>query len=83
VITKEMVIEEINKLPVENLEVVYRIIRALESPSKRSSQMIINQTTPNENETEWHTFIHETYGCLADANISRGDQGVFETRENF
>ena len=29
----------------------------------------------------WQAFIQETYGCLTDDPIARGDQGTFETRE--
>jgi len=29
----------------------------------------------------WHDFIKETYGCLADAPIERGPQGEYEIRE--
>ena len=32
-------------------------------------------------QSEWHDFIQETYGCLAGAPIERGEQGKYEVRE--
>ncbi len=35
----------------------------------------------NDDQTEWQAFVNETYGCLADDPIERGEQGVYEIRE--
>jgi hypothetical protein len=32
-------------------------------------------------QTDWHTFLEETYGILADDPIERPPQGQFEERE--
>ncbi len=76
-ITKEIIKIEIDNLKDEYLEIVYRIIKALEMPVTEVTGHleIINK------QSEWHNFIQETYGCLADAPIERGEQGKYEVRE--
>jgi len=74
-ITRELLKNEIDKIQDRYLEVVYRIIKALVSPSMRA-------TSPqNAQLSDWHSFIEQTYGSLADDPIERGDQGQFEVRE--
>jgi len=67
----------IDNLKDEYLEILYRIIKALEIPVSEVTEHleIINK------QSEWHNFIQETYGCLADAPIERGEQGKYEVRE--
>ena len=43
---------------------------------------MFNQTK-DDTELNWHAFIQETYGCLADAPIERGSQGEYELREKI
>jgi hypothetical protein len=76
-ITKEKIKTEIDNLKDEYLEILYRIIKALEIPVSEVTEHleIINK------QSEWHNFIQETYGCLADAPIERGKQGKYEVRE--
>ena len=76
-ITKEKIKTEIDNLKDEYLEILYRIIKALEIPVSEVTEHleIINK------QSEWHNFIQETYGCLADAPIERGEQGKYEVRE--
>ncbi len=76
-ITKEKIKTEIDNLKDEYLEILYRIIKALEIPVSEVTEHleIINK------QSEWHNFIQETYGCLADAPIGRGEQGKYEVRE--
>ncbi len=31
----------------------------------------------------WKHFVADTYGCMADAPIERGDQGSYERREDI
>jgi len=31
--------------------------------------------------SDWHQFLHETYGSLRDTPIQRWDQGEYEARE--
>lgn len=75
-ITKELIKAEIDRVEDKNLEVLYKIVKALSSPS-----MIEEITHPKDNDADWHNFIEETYGSSADAPIERGDQGQFEVRE--
>ncbi len=63
-VTKELIKAEIDRVQDKYLEVLYKIVQAL-----------------NVEDLEWHDFIAETYGCLADAPIERGDQGQYEIRE--
>ena len=76
-ITKELIKLEIDNLKDEYLEILYRIIKALEIPVSEVTEHleIINK------QSEWHNFIQETYGCLADAPIERGEQGKYKVRE--
>ena len=74
-ITRELLKNEIDKIQDRYLEVVYRIIKALVSPSMRAA------SPQNDQLSDWHGFIEQTYGSLADDPIERGDQGQFEVRE--
>jgi len=71
-ITKELLIREIDRLDAGYWEVLYKIIKAFESPIK-----------DHGGKSEWLQFINETYGCLADNPIERGEQGTYEIREDF
>lgn len=35
----------------------------------------------DETRAAWLAFVNETYGCLADDPIVRGEQGMYEERE--
>lgn len=73
-ITKELLKAEIDKVPDEHLGVLFRIVKALEEPTR----------TPDarkQGQTSWKAWIAEAYGSTADAPIERGDQGRFEIRE--
>lgn len=61
-ITKELLKEEIDKVPDEHLGVLYRIVRALEEDLEASVQ-------PRMSEEEWKAWIAETYGSTADHPI--------------
>ncbi len=80
-ITKEILKAEIDHIRDEYLEILYKIIKALESPTEAES----HQTTSTEinEESEWHNFIQETYGSLAKFPIERGEQGIYEARETI
>lgn len=82
-ITKELIKAEVDRVQDKYLEVLYRIIKALESPI--DVEAIGSQTTMDTvNKIEdltWHDFVEETYGSLANAPIERGDQGQYEVRE--
>lgn len=81
-ITKEKIKTEIDNLKDDYLEILYRIIKALEMPIGEVAEQTesINKQSPKE-QAEWHRFIRETYGCLSESPIERGDQGVYEVRE--
>jgi hypothetical protein len=74
VITKELLKAEIDKVPEENLGVLYKIVKALEEPRQE------DQPRPAD-AAEWKSWIAETYGSTADAPIERGEQGSYEVRE--
>lgn len=76
-ITKEIIKAEIDNLKDENLEILYRIIKALEVPITE----VIKPFEIKNKQSDWHNFIQKTYGCLADAPIERGEQGKCEVRE--
>ena len=76
-ITKEIIKAEIDNLKDEYLEILYRIIKALEVPATEATKPL----EIRNRESDWHSFIQETYGCLADAPIERGEQGKCEIRE--
>ena len=77
-VTKELIKAEIDKIPDEYLEVLYKIIKALETPVE------VEVSHPKDDEpSEWRKFVQETYGCLADDPIRRGDQGTYEIREQI
>jgi hypothetical protein len=78
VITKELLKAEIDKVPEENLGVLYRIVKALEEPREES-----DLGARAGDSTAWKAWIAETYGSTADAPIERGEQGSYEIREPF
>jgi hypothetical protein len=81
-ISKELLKAEIDNIKDEYLVILYRIIKALETPIEEPSNQVVSEKATNrDKKSEWHKFIQETYGSLADAKIKRGDQGVYEVRE--
>lgn len=71
-ISREAIKTEIDKVKSEHLELLYGIIKLLENGT---------QGIGGGADLEWRGFVANTYGCLAEAPISRGDQGHFESRE--
>jgi hypothetical protein len=67
-ITKEQLKSEIEKVPDEYIDALYKIIKALE---RQKSRMFGN---------DWLNFIDQTYGCMQDSPICRGEQGAFDIR---
>jgi len=70
-ISRELLKAEIDKVRNEHLELLYGIIKLLENGT---------QGTAAGADLDWQEFVANTYGCLADAPIARGDQGHFESR---
>ena len=67
-ITKEQLKLEIEKIPDEYIDPLYKIIKALE---KRENRM------PDK---DWLGFIDRTYGCMQNNPIHRGEQGSYDHR---
>lgn len=76
-ITRELLKAEIDKVQDRYLDVLYRIIKALVNPSPPVAATPQADVQPSD----WHSFIEQTYGSLADDPIERGDQGQYEVRE--
>ncbi len=73
-INRRLLKAEIDKVKSEHLELLYGIIKLLENGAPVAEA---------DAHLDWHEFVATTYGCLADAPISRGDQGHFEIRETM
>ena len=75
-ITRNLIKDEIDRVQEKHLEVLYRIVKALETPPY-SDELSPNTTSPN---TNWKEFIEATYGSLAASPIKRGEQGQYKER---
>lgn len=80
-ITRELLKAEVEKVKDDYLDVLYKIIKIFEAPPKVDNGNIAVSLGENGNKFDWHAFIAQTYGCLADNPIARGDQGGYESRE--
>ncbi len=78
-VTRTLIKEEIDKVQDSHLEILYRIVKALETPSDSENLPIPKKTKI----TNWKEFIELTYGCMADDPIYRGEQGQYEIRESI
>ena len=72
-LTKEILKSEIDKIDDGYTEMLYRILKAFQ----------VHPEETNHDLSDWQKFVRETYGCLADDPIDRGDQGSLEIREVF
>ena len=54
-----------------------------EPDSPLASDIIIAQRMQATEQAEWEAFVDRYAGCLCDAPITRGDQGVYEIREEL
>jgi len=75
-VNKELIKNEIDKVKDEYLEALYTIVIALGTEPNR-----LEDASEQYQASRWRDFIRETYGCLADDPIERGDQGKYEIRE--
>jgi hypothetical protein len=80
-ITKELLKTEIDKVQDEYLEILYKVIKAFELSKTEVFAQTEEEMTKSDIKLNWHHFIKETYGCLADDPIERGFQGEYEIRE--
>ncbi len=80
-VTRELVKCEIDYLQDEYIEVVYKVIKALEIPvgalERRAGAF------PVAEQAAWEAFIDRYAGCLNESPIERGEQGTYEIREEF
>jgi hypothetical protein len=82
-ISRKLLKTEIDKVKSEHLELLYGIIKLLENGTCKGMTPDLAETQQNQTGAplDWHEFIANTYGCLSDAPISRGEQGHYEGRE--
>jgi hypothetical protein len=73
-ITKEQIKSEIDRVGDEYLGALYRIVLALEEPVRPGKDGV------ESDDLDWSQFVSEMYGCMADAPLERGEQGVPESR---
>jgi hypothetical protein len=76
-VTKELIKSEIDRVGDENLAVLYRVVRSLEEPVSPAGSPSFRD------EAQWHRFLDEVYGSMAEAPIDRGDQGEYDVRLPF
>jgi hypothetical protein len=76
-ITREQLKDELDSVEERDLDILHRVITAL-AGTPCSSKPI---TGALDHAPEWRRFIEDTYGCLADDPIERGDQTTYEIRE--
>ena len=77
-ITRELVKKEIDNVHNQYLDILYKIIKVLETGGEAPADINPSNTQTPE---KWQRFIQSTYGCLADTPIERGAQGHYELRE--
>lgn len=84
-ITKQVLKEEIDHVRDEYLEALYQIIRAFSSSIEEAHhpQKAGEPSGLVTDASDWHAFIQETYGCLAEDPIERADQGTYDRREDI
>ena len=76
-ITKDHIKAQIDRVSEEHLDVLYRIVKALEAnPGDSSSDGALSE----EQCLDWQRFVDKTYGCLRDAPIGRGKQDGYQVR---
>ena len=75
-ITRHLLKREIDKVRDEHLTALYNIIKVFELPAGE----VLCHTDVS---FSWDRFIQETYGCLQDDPIERGNQGEYELREDM
>lgn len=78
-VTKELLKAELEQVEEEHLDVLYRIIRALASPSEQN-QVSAGKDSSRE---EWKAWVNRMYGSMADDPIERPPQLELEIREPF
>lgn len=82
-ITRKLLKAELDKVQEEYLEALFQVIKAIETPipSRRANGFSKENSAKADPYSDWPLFIEETYGCLANDPIKRGDQRAYEIRE--
>ena len=82
-ISRAILKSEIDKVKAEYLDLLYRIVKAFENGASKESTALTLESEDFRKNLDWQAFVDATYGCMADSEISRGDQGVSENREEI
>ena len=84
-ISRKLLKTEIDKVKSEHLELLYGIIKLLENGACKdvTSGLTKTQAAEPAPPLDWHEFVADTYGCLVDSPIARGEQGCYESRETI
>lgn len=81
-VTRSLLKQEIDRVREEHLTALYNIIKVFALPAGTilsASDGIAEPAAADR--ANWEKFIEETYGCLKDDPIERGNQGNYEIRE--
>ena len=73
--SRQQIKDEIDGIPRQHLAVLHRIVLALDSGN--------GGKTSDAKSLAWGRFIDETYGCLAETPIDRGESADYESREEL
>ena len=82
-ITKGLLKKEIDKVRDEHLTSLYNIIKVFALPDGAVIADSDIAAQSGSDSLDWEEFVRETYGCLRDDPIERGDQGEYEVREKM
>lgn len=82
-ISRALLKSEIDKVKSEYLDLLYRIVKAFETGTPQENVALASESPEHHTNSDWKTFVERTYGCMADSTISRGEQGIPETREKM
>jgi len=82
-ISRALLKSEIDKVKAEYLDALYRIVKGLENGASKASIATTSELQDVNTSLDWQTFVAKTYGCMADSQISRGEQGIAESREEI
>ena len=78
---REMIKGDIDKVGDEYLEILQKLVKVFIKPDAEPSASV--KYAKADEEMNWHDFIEEFSGCLADDPITRGEQGEYEIREEM
>ena len=73
--SRQQIKDEIDGIPRQHLAVLHRIVLALDNGNGAQAS--------DAKSLAWGRFIDETYGCLAEAPIDRGESVDYESREEL